>query len=65
MIRIKIVKSGSNYTVGDTVVVSRNEAYGLIDKGIGILTKDIVASDYKIKRRNSGNSIKLRPNKRS
>lgn len=50
MIRIKIIKPHYKYRVGDTVEVSKNEAFGLLDSGVGIKAKDMVAVDYKTKR---------------
>lgn len=47
--RIKIIKPHRKYKVGDTVDVSNNEAFGLLDSGIGIKTKDIVQTDIKVK----------------
>lgn len=47
MIRLKITKTGK-YKAGDTVIVSKNEAFGLIDKGEAILTKDMTSQDYKV-----------------
>ena len=31
---------------GDVAVVDNNEAFGLIDSGVAIITKDITLSDY-------------------
>lgn len=47
--RVKIVKSGSKYKVGDTLVLSPNEAFGLIDSGFAIKSKDLTVVDYKTK----------------
>lgn len=49
MQRIKIVKPHHHYKIGDTVEVSNNEAFGLLDSGVGIKTKDMTAVDYKTK----------------
>lgn len=51
--RIKIIKPHKKYKVGDTVQVTPNVGFGLIDSGVAVITKDIVASDYRIKRGNS------------
>lgn len=48
MFRVKIIRPGSKYKVGDIVYVSRNEAFGLLDSGYGVKSKDMVAEDYKI-----------------
>lgn len=44
--RIKIIKPHRKYKVGDTVDVSPNEAHGLLDSQVGMLSKDMVATDY-------------------
>lgn len=55
MIRIKIVKPHKKYKVGDVVMVSKNEAHGLLDSGVGIKTKDMTPEvDYTTKRKKSG-----------
>lgn len=51
MIRVKIIKPGSKYKLGEIVFVSPNEAHGLIDSGYGIKTKDMTASDYKTRKK--------------
>lgn len=48
MTRVKIVKPHKQYKVGEIVYVSPNEAFGLIDSGVGIKTKDMTAMDYKV-----------------
>lgn len=48
MIRVKIIKPGSKYQVGDILYISRNEAFGLMDSGFAIKTKDMTQMDYKI-----------------
>ena len=40
--RIRITKKHRKYAVGQTVDVSPNEAFGLLDGGFGVQTKDIV-----------------------
>lgn len=47
-IRIKIIKPHHKYAVGETVYVSPNEAHGLLDSGVGIKSKDMVVTDYKV-----------------
>lgn len=59
--RIRLVKDNKLGKKGDTVEVSKNVAFGLIDSGNGVLTKDIVEQDYKTKLENS----KLNKNKTS
>lgn len=57
MIRIKIVKPHKKYKVGDVVMVSKNEAHGLLDSGVGIKTKDMTPEvDYTTKRKKWRNS---------
>lgn len=48
MVRVKIIKGHKKYSVGETVEVTRNEAHGLIDSGIAMLSKDMTAGDYTI-----------------
>ena len=47
--RIKIVKNKKQYKKGEVVDVSRNVAFGLIDSGVGILSKEMTDVDYKTK----------------
>ena len=49
--RIKIIGQHHKYKVGEIVEVSRNEAFGLLDSGVGVQTKELEKSDYKGKRR--------------
>lgn len=51
MIRVKIIKPNPNYQIGTTVELSRNEAFGLLDGGVAVLAKDMVATDYKIRKK--------------
>lgn len=46
MIRVKIVKDYRKYKAGETVELTPNEAHGLIDRSIAVLTKDVVSSDF-------------------
>jgi hypothetical protein len=46
--RIKFVRSTRFYKQGDIADISRNEAFGLIDSGAAILTKDMTSQDHKI-----------------
>lgn len=57
--RVKIIKNHKNYKAGEIVEVSRNVAFGLMDSGIGILSKDISESETKVGE-NNGRVIKLR-----
>lgn len=59
--RVKITKSYKNYKIGETVEVSRNEAFGLIYSGYAILSKDMTAQDM----RTNDRPVRLRTNKRS
>lgn len=45
--RIKIIRTYKQYRKGDTVEVSPNVAFGLIDKGVGKVTKDVTRGEYK------------------
>ncbi len=45
--RIRITKDQGSYKKGDIVDVSRNVAFGLIDSGVGVISKDMTPDDYK------------------
>lgn len=49
MLRVKLLKPTKYGSVGNVVVIDRNEAFGLIDSGQAILTKDMVEIEYKSK----------------
>jgi hypothetical protein len=63
--RIKIIKTNNKYQAGTTVEVSKNVGFGLIDSGIGIVSKDIITSEIKTTGVKSGRITKLRSNKSS
>lgn len=50
MIRVKIIKPHKKYNVGETVYVTPNEAHGLLDGGFAEKTKDMVQTEYNVKR---------------
>lgn len=50
MPRIKIIQDYKKYKAGETVEVSPNVAFGLIDRSVGIISKDMVSSDYSVKK---------------
>lgn len=58
--RIRIIKSNKRYNKGETVDVSKNVAFGLIDSGFGMISKDIVQDDLKVKE-DDGRPTDLRP----
>lgn len=62
--RVKIVKAYRSYSKGEVVEVSPNEAHGLIDSGVAILSKDMAPDDYKQAGDKNGSTTKLRPNRR-
>lgn len=57
--RVKIIKNHKNYRAGEIVEVTKNVAFGLMDSGIGILSKDISESETKVGA-NNGRVTKLR-----
>lgn len=61
--RVKIVNNYKQYKKGEVVDVSPNVAFGLVDSGNAIISKDMTNDD--IKESNNGGSIRLRTNKRS
>lgn len=52
--RVKIIKNHPRYRKGEVVDVSRNVAFGLIDSGYGMLSKDMTESDQRTKRGKRG-----------
>lgn len=58
MARVKFIKDYKNYRVGDIAEVSPNVAFGLTDRGVAKVTKDMSVHDYKVKR---GNTKRQRP----
>ncbi len=48
MRRIKFIKNHKDYRVGDTGTFSNNEAFGLIDSGFAVVSKDMTSNDYKV-----------------
>lgn len=61
MIRVKIVQRNQKYAVGSVQNLTNNEAFGLLDSGLAILSKDLTEQEYKIK---DGKPSNLRTNKR-
>jgi len=51
--RIKLVKDNKLGKKGEVIEVSKNVAFGLIDSGSGIVSKDMTNQD--LKESNSGN----------
>ena len=49
MIRVKIVQEHDKYKIGQAYNLTKNEAFGLIDSGVAILSKDITAKETVIK----------------
>ena len=45
MIRVKFIKNYKQYKKDDVQVFSPNEAFGLIDSGCAIVSKDIAEQD--------------------
>lgn len=50
MRRVRITTNYKKYKAGDVIEVSNNEAFGLIDRGVAVIAKDIVVQDYKVKK---------------
>lgn len=46
MQRVRIIKTYKQYRAGDVVNLSPNEAFGLIDRQIAIISKDMTQADY-------------------
>ena len=68
MIRVKLLKSWKGNAVGSIVVIDRNEAFGLIDSGQAVISKDMTELDYKTKaldeEQANGKPTFIRTNKR-
>lgn len=65
--RVKFIKKTKFYKQGDVADVSRNEAFGLIDSGSAILSKDMTEQDIKVtsdEEQADGQHSKLRSNNR-
>lgn len=61
--RIKIIKDYRIYKKDQVLVVSPNIAFGLVDSGIAIVSKDMTPDDYKQAGDKDGNNTQLRLNK--
>lgn len=61
--RVKFLKAYKGHLKGSTYEASPNEAFGLVDSGIAILTKDLVPDDYKQAGDKDGGTTQLRINK--
>lgn len=48
MTRIKVVRNHKQYKAGQTLILSPNEAFGLVDAGVAEVTKDMTADDYRV-----------------
>lgn len=46
MIRVRVIKANKKYKIGDTITLSPNEAFGLLDSGVAVISKDMTAVDY-------------------
>jgi hypothetical protein len=56
MIRVKILKDYRDFKSGQTITLSNNEAFGLINSGIAQITKDMNNRDLKVKGLKRGNT---------
>ena len=61
--RVKIIKSNKKYKAGQTVTVTPNEGFGLIDGGYATQSKDVVSNEWqtnkkvkKVKKEDNGKS---------
>lgn len=61
--RVKFIQDHKNHRSGDVVEVTRNEAFGLIDSGYAVVSKDITQRETKKKIvTNGNNNTQLRTN---
>lgn len=65
MIRIKLLKDWNGKPKGSILVIDRNEAFGLIDSGKAIISKDMNPDDYKQAGDKNGITTQLRSNRSS
>ena len=63
MQRVKLLKPNKYGKVNEVVVIDNNEAFGLIDSGAAILTKDMTSDDYRTSGEVNGKPTQLRPHK--
>jgi len=49
-IRVKILRDYKDFRKGQVVRLTPNEAFGLIDRNIGMLSKDLTEADYHVKK---------------
>lgn len=56
MIRVKVTKSNKQYQAGETLYLSKNEAFSLIDSGHAVISKDMTQTDMKTKKVKNGRS---------
>lgn len=49
--RVKFIKDHKEHRRGQVADVSRNEAFGLIDSGVAMLSKDMAPEDVKTKKK--------------
>lgn len=54
--RIRITKTTKDYKAGTIVEVTRNVAFGLIDSGVAVVSKDVTTSDMTTKKAKRGRS---------
>ncbi len=47
--RIRIIKNHKKFKKGEIVEVSNNVAFGLLDAGAGVISKDMTGADMKTK----------------
>lgn len=57
-IRVKILRDYKDFRKGQVVHLTPNEAFGLTDKGIALVTRDFTEADYHAKRPFKPRSVK-------
>jgi len=57
-IRVKILRDYRDFRKGQVVHLTPNEAFGLIDRNLAMVSKDMVESDYHAKRPFKPRSVK-------
>lgn len=50
MVRVKIIKPHKRYKIGETLYLTNNEAFHLLDGGFAIQSKDLTPTDYRTNR---------------
>lgn len=62
MLRVKLLKDTKYGSKGSIQVIDNNEAFGLIDNGSAVISKDMTPDDYKQAGDTNGKPTRIRIN---